>query len=372
MSLLGSTYQISAALSITDSMVIEGQGGGRPGSRIVATVGGLTMLSIAPTAPAGNDGFGGSITGIELDGAGLASVGLSCTGLNTVKWAFSNINIVNCANKGAYLGGDHSLRFYNCQFSINGSDGVTDCGVQLDGANACGFFGCNAEANHGHGVLASAGFDNAWYGGAIEGNQLNGILGQGTAQHFSFYDIDFESNGLAAASYYDVNISTTNTSYWNLKNLNLVSAGVIGAIYNNGLQTTIDQCRPVGGPKIIWTINAANGLFIGDVANSIDPASAMESLVQVVNTAPVGFAMVQPPVPASATVVQNSCNGHVIVWIETPGDVSQVFIFDGQGAQIVMFPATPPLPGTSYHLAPGGSIKLAWPTTAPTWKWQQI
>jgi hypothetical protein len=376
-------YLTSATLSITAPLAIVGSagatnGGTGVGTRIFTNTLGINLINLTVSAAGGNDQMGGSIRGIQLDGNSKAAIGLNITGPNTVGWSFYELSVVKNTHLGTYISGNHSFRFHNCLWALNGitSNIATDGGLQLDGANAVNCYGCNSEANYGSGVLVSAGYNNGWHSGVIEGNNYHGIIGTATGQHFTAEDTDFEANNqAAAANTFDIDISAETVAHWCVQNLKFATAvDTTNNIRVKGAQTIIRNVRGRTGKTVLWTSTATGGLMEFDIDAYIDPTSVINNQVnsartRVLNTYADGMGVTTPAVPASTVEQVNLLFQPVAVYITAVGTTTNWSIIDGGGRSQAMGVAVNA--GFLCMLPPGHGIKITY-SSVPSWKWYAI
>jgi len=369
-------YLISSSLSITAPINLTGAMSARQsttnyGARIFTNTAALAqLLNIQFSATAGNDSSGGVISNLTFDGNSNAAICVLIQGANTTKMSFNKCVFRSATNIGVNITGNHSFCFYSCMFTLNGSGLTTNSGVQLNGGNVCNFYGCNFEANNGRALNILAGYCNNVFGGAVEGNYLSGIYGSSTGQHVSIQGIDFEQNNTSStAGEYDIAM-TGSAAYWDIKNTHHSGTTVTAAIWNNALQNSIENFRSVSGKLVLWTANAYNGIFIGDVTNGFDASSVVQNYVQVINSSAQGMGVTTPSFPASNTAQTNTLFCNVLVIIVTAGGSTAYTFIDGAGRTQAIAAAL--TPGQTFVLPPGWGFKASWATTSPTWKWATI
>lgn len=364
---------ISAALTITAPIDIRGSTGARYnstnyGTRIYTDTLGINLINLTQALGGGNEEGGGSISNILLDGNSKAAINLNITGATTGGWAFNKLVFINATHLGTYVSSNHSFQFNGCHWALNGitSNLQTDGGIQLDGGNAVVITGSRSEGNFGSGVIVSAGYSNAWYGGTIEGNQHHGVYGLGTGAHFSLKDVDFESNNQSStASRYDVLVA--GSGYWSLTDLRFSGATTTNFIINNGANTLIRNCRGLTANKILWTLSANGGIFEGDVSVQLDAASDFRILGQIQNTRPLAWLYTTPAVPAS-TVATSPLPTNIRVHITGAGTTTAYTILDGGGTAQAFSVAL--VVGQVITLPAGYTLKITY-SVVPTWKWEE-
>jgi hypothetical protein len=377
---LAGGYLISSALTIAKPLRIIAANGltdtGNYGARLFTNTAGINLINLAQEATGGNHGFGGSIEGLMLDGNSKAAICLNITGVSTVKWAFHHMNILKATHLGTYILANHTFQFHGCQWALNGitSNLATDGGVQLGGGNEVHFYGCGLEANYGSGMLVSDGYGNGWHGGAIEGNQYHGVIGSSTGQHFTLENAVFEANNeVVAANTFDVDISATTAAHWCLQNLKFSGTNVTNSIRTKGTHTVIRNVRNVSAANkcVLWTSDATKGLMEFDIGAELDPASVINNTVnvactKVIDTAPQGFSVTTPAVPASTVEQVNTTFVPVDIFITAVGTTTNWSVIDHGGTAQAMGAAVNA--GFLCQLPPGHGIKITY-SSVPSWKW---
>jgi len=377
---LAGGYLISSALTIAKPLRIIAANGltdtGNYGARLFTNTAGINLINLAQEATGGNHGFGGSIEGLMLDGNSKAAICLNITGVSTVKWAFHHMNILKATHLGTYILANHTFQFHGCQWALNGitSNLATDGGVQLGGGNEVHFYGCGLEANYGSGMLVSDGYGNGWHGGAIEGNQYHGVIGSSTGQHFTLENAVFEANNeVVAANTFDVDISATTAAHWCLQNLKFSGTNVTNSIRAKGTHTVIRNVRNVSAANkcVLWTSDATKGLMEFDIGAELDPASVINHTVnvactKVIDTAPQGFSVTTPAVPASTVEQVNTTFVPVDIFITAVGTTTNWSVIDHGGTAQAMGAAVNA--GFLCQLPPGHGIKITY-SSVPSWKW---
>jgi hypothetical protein len=367
-------YKIGTGLSIVKPIRIIGEASTllntvNYGTRIF-TASAITLMTITEVASGSNEDGGGSLEYIKLDGASAGTIGLLLSGVGTTKWDFNRIHISNCITLGLKDLGNHSHRFYGCLFVGNGSGtATTEGGVYISDAVATTFIGCGSEANSGSGVIVVSGtYEFSWIGGTIEGNTKHGVYVAGTAYSSAIRDCVFEANNsAAAATTYDVNLSTASNQFWVLENLTFSGTNTTAYINNAGGKNRIIGYRGVTANKLLWASSAQSGICECDPLLDLHASSAFGGGAKLISMNPQNMGYTTPAVPAS-TSYTSRLTTNIRIHILTVGTVTDVRYNDPPQNDISI--------GASLTVGqiiymPAGSCMAITYSVVPTWRWEE-